>query len=72
MTVAEAQTLRTSVLAAINALLTGGVQSYRLPSGNEVTRLNINDLWKQLQNLDTFIARQSNGMFYVSQFRRSE
>lgn len=57
-----------STREAIDALTTGGVESYSL-NGRSVTKLNLKELWDQVTTLEKRISRTSNGMFGVAEFQ---
>jgi len=57
---------------AIDALTTGGVNSYSL-NGRSVTKLDLDELWQQAERLELRMARAEpgrGGMFRVGTFRR--
>lgn len=70
MTLPEAQTLRTALLAGLQASA-GGVVSYSI-NGRSVTRTNPTEALKAIAQLDNLIARMSGGTFTVAQFRDPE
>lgn len=53
--------------AAITAILEGKAQSYSM-NGRDVTRLDLNDLWKRKNELEAAIARDSS-IFSVARMR---
>jgi hypothetical protein len=57
--------------AAYTALLTGGVQSYSI-GGRSVTKNDIKFITERMDLLRRQVSRQSQGMFYASQFRKAE
>jgi len=57
-----------STREAIDALTTGNVQSYAL-NGRTVTRLNLTELWDQVNRLEARIARSTRGRFGVAVIR---
>ena len=58
------QQLLTATREAIDALTTGNVQSYSL-NGQQFTRLQLPQLWEQVEVLEKRIARSSRGRFAV-------
>lgn len=58
------QELLTATREAIDALTTGNVQSYSL-NGQQFTRLQLPQLWDQVERLEARVARASRGRFGV-------
>jgi hypothetical protein len=71
MTVAELQTIRTNILAALNGTLERGVAAYGL-NGRNIQSMNPRDLFAMLSQVDLAISQAGSGMFYASQFRKPE
>ena len=62
MTIPEAQSLRAGLIAAINAVTAGGIESYTV-NGRTVTKLDISKMFDQINDLDALIQRLQGGMF---------
>ena len=56
--------------AAIEALLTGQHETYSIGS-RSVTRLDLDDLFKQRQLLEMAVARESSGAMRVARIQRT-
>ncbi len=72
MTLSEAQTERTNLVAMINQITLGGVESYQVGGGGDsrsLRRLSLPELYKRLTDLDVLIDRISNGTFAVASYR---
>jgi hypothetical protein len=71
MTIAELQTLRTNILAALNGTLETGIVSYGL-NGKQIQKMNPADLFKMLSTVEVMIGRYTTGSFSVARFRDPE
>lgn len=71
MTLAEAQTVRTAILAGITTAYSTGVSSYAI-NGRTITRLNPTQLLNDLAKIDNLIARLQSGIFTVAKMRPPE
>lgn len=71
MTLAELQTLRANILAALNGTLATGIVAYGL-NGRNIQKMNPADLFKMLSDVDVQINRLSSGGFSVAAFRPKE
>ncbi len=60
MTTIDYQARLVQVQAAISAILSGGVQSYRL-DGREITKLDLDWLTREEQRLAAKVSRQTRG-----------
>lgn len=67
---ATAQSLLTQIDAAIEALLTGGHESYTI-GNRSVTKLDLKDLFEQRRMLQAEASRESGGGFRLAKMQRS-
>lgn len=63
------QTLLTQIDAAIEALLTGGVESYSI-GARTVTKLDLDDLFKWREQVNMAANRQSRGTVRVARIQK--